>query len=109
MGGLWIDCATSVTTVISTFTVDPSRQSELLHMLSSGTAWLNDLPGFIGAAFHASLDGTRVVIYTQWSAPGAVHLMLANPTMGDHHAEVTSIASVEVARFVVDTVRLGAS
>lgn len=56
-----------------------------------------------------SRDGTRVLIYSQWANPEAVQAMLMNPTMGEHHAEITAVATVDVARFAVSSVLPGST
>ena len=50
------------------------------------------MPGFVGAAVHASLDGTRVVNYVQWTSADDLQRMLATPAAQAHLAEVTCLA-----------------
>jgi len=60
---------TSLVTAINVFTVDPSNQQELLDLLTRATETsVRDVPGFIGAALHRSVDGTKVAMYAQWQS-----------------------------------------
>lgn len=55
-------------TVINLFTVEPSKQDELVELLTRATdETIRYLPGFISATFHKSVDGTRVASYEQWA------------------------------------------
>jgi quinol monooxygenase YgiN len=95
----------ALTTIISTFTVDPARQRELITLLTTGAdTWLRHQPGFVSAGIHASLDGTRVVNYAQWQNDEAVQAMRTNPRMAEHTAAVAAIATVEPVRYVVESV-----
>ena len=56
-----------VFTVIISFSVDPSRQSELLKEIVDFLETLvKKQPGFVSSTLHKSLDGTRVINYAQW-------------------------------------------
>ena len=47
-----------IITLVSVFTVDPSTQQELVDVLIEATeARMRNLPGFIAANIHKSLDG----------------------------------------------------
>ena len=60
---------TGLVTFINVFTVEPSNQQELLDLLARATdASVRDMPGFISAALHRSVDGTRVTMYAQWQS-----------------------------------------
>ncbi len=59
--------------LINTFVVDPDRCEELLALLSRATEEvIRQLPGFVSANLHKSLDGTRVANYAQWKSVGAL-------------------------------------
>jgi quinol monooxygenase YgiN len=109
MQHLTVSADSAVTTVISTFTVHDGKQQDLLSLLSTNAAWLSKLPGFIGAAFHPSADGTRIVNYAQWESEDALQTMLSNPAMAEHRMQVGAIASVEATRYTVDSVHLGST
>lgn len=54
-------------TLINTFTVEPSRQDEIVQALVDVTEHLmTRLPGFISTTVHASRDGCYVANYVQW-------------------------------------------
>ena len=56
-------------TAINVFTVDPSNQQRLLDLLSRMTETsVRNLPGFVSAALHRSVDGCRVTMYAQWAS-----------------------------------------
>jgi hypothetical protein len=50
------------------------------------------MPGFVGAAVHASLDGTRVVNYVQWKSCADLKRMLATPAARSHVVEVNELS-----------------
>lgn len=51
------------------FTVTSDTQQPLVDLLVEATEQvMRDRPGFVSAAIHVSLDGTRVVNYAQWSS-----------------------------------------
>lgn len=54
-------------TPINVFTVEPSRQRELVALLTRATAEsVRHAVGFISARLHRSHDGTTVTMYSQW-------------------------------------------
>jgi quinol monooxygenase YgiN len=54
-------------TAINVFTVDPSKQQELVDLLAHATETsVRDVPGFVSAALHRSVDGGKVTMYSQW-------------------------------------------
>jgi hypothetical protein len=51
---------TGLVTRINVFTVEPSNQQKLLDILERATDTpVRDVSGFISAALHRSVDGTR--------------------------------------------------
>jgi hypothetical protein len=55
--------------MVNVFDVLPERQAELVDALSKATLEIfMDMPGFITASLHASVDGKRVVNYAQWAS-----------------------------------------
>ena len=57
----------SVVTLINVFTVDPADQQRLVDLLTRATdGFVSSAPGFISAALHRSIDGTKVTMYAQW-------------------------------------------
>ena len=91
-----IDPDVTLTTLINTFTVDPARQDELVALLDDATEQvMRHQAGFISANIHASLDGTRVVNYAQWTSEEAMNTMLADPVCREHMAGAAAMASFE--------------
>jgi quinol monooxygenase YgiN len=61
--------STGLVTVINVFVVEPSNQQKLIDILAHATQIsVRDMPGFVSAALHRSLDGTRVTMYGQWES-----------------------------------------
>jgi heme-degrading monooxygenase HmoA len=60
-------------TFINVFTLhDPSNQQKLIDVMSSLMSGPGkNVPGFIASALHRSHDGTKVVVYSQWSTKEA--------------------------------------
>lgn len=70
----------TVVTLINVFTVEPSRQRQLVELWQRATdEVLRHLPGFVSANVHRSFDGTKVVNYAQWQSREAFQAMLGNP------------------------------
>ena len=64
-----VTCDTDQVTLVNVFTVDPTRQIELVDALDDATSKIFvTVPGFISANLHTSLDGTRVINYAQWAS-----------------------------------------
>src|SRR5580704_15107399 len=54
-------------TFINVFTIEPANQQRLVDLLARFTdASVRHAPGFVSAALHRSLDGTKVTMYSQW-------------------------------------------
>ena len=74
-----------ITTLINVFIVDPQNQDKLVTLLEHATeSVIYNLPGFISANIHKSLDGTRVVNYAQWKSKEDLEAMLQNPQAKEH-------------------------
>jgi quinol monooxygenase YgiN len=85
-----------VTTLINVFTVDPTRQQQLVDVLTQATQEvIRHLPGFVSANIHASLDGTKVVNYAQWESREALEAMLADSRARPHLDEAAALGSFE--------------
>lgn len=52
-------------TQINVFTVAPENQQALIELLQEAARFSSQIPGWISANIHRSLDGTRVVNYAQ--------------------------------------------
>lgn len=56
-----------VLTAIVLFSVEPSRQQELIDNIKEFLkTTVKQLPGFVSSSLHKSLDGVRVMNYAQW-------------------------------------------
>jgi len=56
---------TGVITQINVFTVPEGGQQALIDLLIEAATACTDVPGWMSASLHRSLDGTRVVNYAQ--------------------------------------------
>ncbi|MET0188359.1 MAG: antibiotic biosynthesis monooxygenase family protein [Pseudonocardia sediminis] len=80
-------------TLINVFTVDPSRQTELVDALDASTQKIFvTMPGFISANLHVGIDGTRVVNYAQWTSEQAYKNAMSRDDLREHLVEIASIA-----------------
>jgi len=85
-----------IITLINVFTVDPSRQQQLVDALIETTrqVWrLQD--GFISASIHKSKDRKKVVNYVQYKGKEAFDKRLDNPEAVTHMNRVLSIAKAD--------------
>jgi heme-degrading monooxygenase HmoA len=55
----------SAVTQINVFTVEPGNQQPLIDHLAHAAQVASEVPGWMSASLHRSLDGTRVVNYAQ--------------------------------------------
>jgi hypothetical protein len=60
-----IKADTGVITQINVFTVPEGGQQALIDLLIEAATACRDVPGWMSASLHRSLDGTRVVNYAQ--------------------------------------------
>jgi quinol monooxygenase YgiN len=83
-------------TLINVFTVDPSKQQQLIDALIKTTqkVWrLQD--GFISASIHKSKDGKKVINYVQYEGKEAFDKRLDNPEAIIHMNKVLSMAKAD--------------
>src|SRR5207302_7704551 len=93
---LTIDRGDRPMTVINVFTVAPANQQRLVDLLSRATeSNIRHVPGFVGAALHRSLDGTKVTMYAQWATQDEYDRMRARPDASPFLAEALSIAQFD--------------
>ena len=89
---LTIDAAADLHTLINTFTVQSGKQGEAVACLRAFTeAHAHKSHGFVGAAVHVSLDGTRVINYVQWESEADLAAMLATPAAQAHMAVMAAL------------------
>lgn len=104
---------TGLVTFINLFTVEPSNQQRLVELLADATeTTVRHVPGFVSAALHRGVDGTRVTMYSQWQS--AEHYQryqatLADPAAAPYVQEVLAIARFEPAMYEVVKVFAGPS
>jgi quinol monooxygenase YgiN len=96
---------TGLVTIINVFTVEPSNQQELLDLLARATdTSVRDMPGFISAALHRSVDGTRVTMYAQWKSAEhyqSYQSMRSNPVASPYVEQVLAIAKFDPGMYEV--------
>jgi hypothetical protein len=75
-----IDKGHELMTLVNVFTVRPDKQGELAALLVRATdETMKNLPGFVSASTHRSLDGTKVINYAQWRMQAAAALATFEP------------------------------
>jgi quinol monooxygenase YgiN len=92
-------------TVINVFTVEPARQVALVDLLTRATeSSIRHIPGFVSAALHRSLDGTKVTMYAQWATPEDYDRMRSRPDSSPFLAEALAIARFDPGFYEVAAV-----
>lgn len=85
-----------VVTLINVFTVSPENQQKLVDLLMEATAkTMKNVPGFVSANIHKSMDGVRVVNYAQWRSKEDFEAMTKNPEAQAHMQPITEIATAD--------------
>ncbi|MGF6535786.1 MULTISPECIES: antibiotic biosynthesis monooxygenase family protein [Paraburkholderia] len=91
-------------TLINVFTVEPSRQQELLDLLDRATQIVRLEPGFISSSLHRGIDGNKVTMYAQWRSVEAYRAMRENPTPLSYFEQAAAFTEFETAVYeVVET------
>ena len=105
--------STGLVTVINVFAVEPPNQQTLLDILARATeASVRDRPGFVSAALHRSLDGTRVTMYGQWESEEHYRNYTAtrsNPGASTYVEQALAIAKFDPGTYEVTKVFDGPS
>lgn len=97
-------------TAINVFSVAPENQARLIELLRGATeSSIRRVPGFVGAALHRSLDGTKVTMYAQWRTPDDYARMRARPDASPFLDEALKIARFDPAFYEVTDVFAPAS
>ena len=60
-----IETKKGIVTQINVFTVEPENVEALINLLIEAANSVKNVPGWLSANIHLSLDGTRVVNYAQ--------------------------------------------
>jgi heme-degrading monooxygenase HmoA len=55
-------------TVIGVFAVDADQQQVLVDAINRAGEVVSTLPGFLGSALYASVDGTKVINQSHWAS-----------------------------------------
>jgi len=91
--------------VINVFTVAPEDQQRLVDLLTSATERsVVQVPGFVAAALHRSLDGRKVTIYAQWQSIDDYERMRGQPDSGGFLDEALKIATFDPGQYHVAAV-----
>ena len=100
-----ISKSSGLVTLINVFTVEPGRQQQLLDLLALATETsVRHVPGFVSAALHRSLDGTKVAMYAQWRSVADYQAMRANPVALPYMQQALALAKFEPGMYeVVET------
>ena len=95
----------SYLTLINIFTVEPSNQQQLVELLTKASQdSVIKIPGFISAALHKSIDGTKVAMYAQWRSIEDYQKMRNNPQASPYLQQALTIAKFEPGMYeVVET------
>lgn len=88
-----------VVVLINVFTVEPANQQKVVDMLVKATeTTMKNIPGFISASIHKSLDGVRVVNYAQWRSQRDFEAMRNNPGAQAHMKPLMEISKPDFHR-----------
>ena len=100
-----ISKSNKLVTLINVFTGAPAHQQELLDLLARATeSSVRYAPGFISAALHRSLDGSKVVMYAQWRSIEDYEAMRENPAPLPYLQQAVALARFEPGMYeVVET------
>ena len=89
-------------TLINIFTVEPSNQQQLVELLIKASQdSVIKIPGFISAALHKSIDGTKVAMYAQWRSIEDYQKMRNNPQASPYLQQALTIAKFEPGMYEV--------
>ncbi|ANN80384.1 antibiotic biosynthesis monooxygenase family protein [Bordetella flabilis] len=93
---------TEFVTLINVFTVEPANQQELVNLLARATdTSVRHVPGFISAALHSSVDGTKVTMYAQWQSAEHYRAMRSNPVASPYLEQALAIAKFDPGMYNV--------
>ena len=81
-------------TQINVFTVAPEDQQRLVDGLIETVHAAREVPGWVSASIHRSLDGTRVVNYVQFESQQAAQAVLAHLAAGGYLQRNVAIGAV---------------
>ena len=91
-----------VLSLINIFTVEPAKQRELVDLLIRATQTsVRHVTGFVSAALHRSLDGTKVVMYAQWRSIEDYQAMRKDPVASPYLDQALALAKFEPGMYEV--------
>ena len=91
-----------VLSLINIFTVEPAKQRELVDLLIRATETsVRHVTGFVSAALHRSLDGTKVVMYAQWRSIEDYQAMRRDPVASPYLDQALALAKFEPGMYEV--------
>lgn len=89
-------------TLVNVFSVEPANQQALVDVLEEGAAKVvRHRPGFVSVNILASVDGTRVVNYAQWSSLAAVQATMGDPEAQEFAKRAGALATPDAHPFRV--------
>jgi quinol monooxygenase YgiN len=94
-----------VVTFINVFTVEPTKQAELISLLTRATDLsVRHVAGFISASLHRGLDGTKVTMYAQWRSMEDYRAMRQNAAAAPYLQQALAIAKFDPGTYeIVET------
>jgi quinol monooxygenase YgiN len=97
-----ISKSSGLVTLINVFTVEPAKQQQLLDLLALATETsVRHVPGFVSAALHRSLDGTKVAMYAQWRSVEDYQAMRENPAALPYMQQALALAKFDPGMYEV--------
>jgi heme-degrading monooxygenase HmoA len=89
-------------TFVNVIEVDPSRQPELIELLTEGTEQvISKRPGFISSSLLASFDRTRVVNVARWESADDVKATQSDPDAAEYAKRTAEIAGASPGLYTV--------
>jgi quinol monooxygenase YgiN len=89
-------------TLINVFNVAPTDQDRLLDILTAATqSVVRHAPGFVSAALHRSVDGTKVTMYAQWRSLEDYEQMRSNPEASAYLQQALAMARLDPGMYEV--------
>jgi len=99
----------SVVTMINVFTVEPEHQQRFIELLQHVTDdVMGHLTGFVCASVLLSMDGRKVVNYSQWDSQQSLASMLLDPEADACIRELRALGTPAPVLCKLVSVRAGA-
>lgn len=92
----------SPVTFINVIDVDPSKQQEVIDILTEGTERvISQQPGFSSVMLLASVDGSRVVNIARWASAADVRATQADPAAAEYVRRTAAVADAHPGVYTV--------